>query len=243
MNIGLLGGTFDPIHRGHLAVARAAQQRFALKQIYFVTAAVPPHKPEKPITQFEHRYAMVALATAGQPAFLPSLLEAPRSTNVLQFRARREKAPAAPNYSISTVRKLKTQLGRSDKLFFILGIDAFLQIASWHEPEALLEEVEFVIASRPGSSMAAVAGALPPSLRPPAASLKPFTRQRPRGSLVLPGVALHLLENVNENVSSTQVRAAAAARRSLARYVTPEVADYIRKQHLYAESRHAGRRA
>lgn len=233
MNVGLLGGTFDPIHRGHLAVASAARSRFALKRIYFVPAAVPPHKPTHPITAFEHRYAMVVLATANEEGFVPSLLEAPRPTNVLQFRARAEREAPAPNYSISTVRRLKQQLGRSDKLFFILGVDAFLQIASWHEPEALLEEVEFIIVSRPGSSMAAIAGALPPSLRPPEAALKPFARQRPPGSLVLPGLALHLLEDVNVNISSTQVRAASAARRSITRYVTPEVAAYIRKQHLY----------
>jgi len=242
MNIGLFGGTFDPIHRGHLEVARAAAQRFALKQIHFVTAAVPPHKPGQPITDFEHRYAMVALATASEKTFFPSLLEAPRPSNVLRFHAKGE-SPTPPSYSISTVRRLKSTLGRSDKLFFILGVDAFLQIASWHEPEALLEEVGFIIASRPGSSMADVAAALPPSLRPPAAALKPFARQKPRGSLILPGLALHLLDDVNQNISSTQIRVAAAANRSLQRYVTPEVADYIRKQRLYRREAAASRRA
>jgi len=235
MNLGFFGGTFDPIHRGHLVVARAAQERFSLKQVYFVPSGVPPFKLAHPITEFEHRYAMVALAVAGEKTFVPSLLEAPRPTNVLHFQARSErgKPQPTPNYSISTVRRLRSIVGRSAKIFFIVGVDAFLQIASWREPEALLEEVEFVIASRPGSSMAQIAVALPPSIRPPAAALKPFSRRKPRGSLVLPGATLHLLDEINENVSSTQIRAAAANKRSLDRYLTPEVADYIRKLQLY----------
>ncbi len=232
MNLGFFGGTFDPIHRGHLVVARAAQERFSLKQVYFVPSGVPPFKLAHPVTEFEHRYAMVALAVAGEKTFVPSLLEAPRPTNVLQFQVR-GKAQPTPNYSISTVRRLRSIVGRSAKIYFIVGVDAFLQIASWREPEALLEEVEFVIASRPAFSMAQIAGALPPSIRPPTAALKPFSRQKPRGSLVLPGATLHLLDEVNENVSSTQIRAAAANKRSLDRYLAPEVADYVRKLQLY----------
>ena len=77
MNIGLLGGTFDPIHRGHIALARAALEKCKLSRIYFVTANVPPHKQLQPLSSFLHRYAMVALATAPEKAFVPSLLEAP----------------------------------------------------------------------------------------------------------------------------------------------------------------------
>ena len=76
MNIGLFGGTFDPIHRGHLALARAARERFKLTQILFVPASVPPHKQRKPLSPFLHRFAMVVLATATEKAFVPSLLEA-----------------------------------------------------------------------------------------------------------------------------------------------------------------------
>src|SRR5690349_23966536 len=77
MNVALFGGTFDPVHRGHIELARAAQQRFDLKQVHFVPANVPPHKPGAPLSAFEHRYAMLALATTDEKAFLPSLLEAP----------------------------------------------------------------------------------------------------------------------------------------------------------------------
>src|SRR2546426_10274260 len=77
MNIGLFGGTFDPIHHGHIALARAAKERFQLGCIYFVPANIPPHKQRQSITPFFHRYAMVVLATMGEKAFVPSLLEAP----------------------------------------------------------------------------------------------------------------------------------------------------------------------
>src|SRR5438309_2205926 len=119
MNVALFGGTFDPIHRGHLAIARAARERFALQRIYFVPADVPPHKLKQPITGFEHRYAMVALATAEEKDFVPSLLEAPpRYSNLLAFRGRDEREQSAPpaNYSIHTVRRLKRELPKNARL-------------------------------------------------------------------------------------------------------------------------------
>src|SRR5438067_8882936 len=148
MNIALFGGTFDPIHRGHLAIARAARTRFRLQRVYFVPADVPPHKQKQPVTAFEHRYAMVALAVAGEKEFIPSLLEAPpRHSKVLAFRSAQEREHAPANYSIHTVRRLKRELPKSAQLFFLIGIDAFLEIATWREPEALMEEVEFIVAA------------------------------------------------------------------------------------------------
>ncbi len=234
MNVAFFGGTFDPIHRGHLAIARAARKRFHLDRIYFVPADVPPHKQRQPVTPFEHRYAMVALATAAEKGFIPSLLEAPpRHSNVLAFRGRSEAAPPVPNYSIHTLRRLKQELPRKTRLFFLVGVDTFLDIAKWRQPEELLEEAEFIVAARPGYSLAEVAAALPASRRPPPGMLKTFARQTLPGSLVLPGVTLHLLGAVKENVSATQIRAAVQGKRSLARYVAPEVAEYITKLHLY----------
>lgn len=232
MNVGLFGGTFDPIHRGHRAVARAARDKFGLTKVFFVPAAVPPLKPGAPVATFEQRYAMVALATAGEKEFVPSLLEAPRGTNLLQFRNPKDARPA-PNYSISTVRKLRSMLRKNDKLFFIIGLDAFLQIANWREPEALLEEAEFIIASRPGFSMADVASALPAAMRPSAHATTVFRKQKAAGRIVLPGITLHLLAGIHQAVSSTAIRKAAAGKGSLERYVGPLVAEYIRKQKLY----------
>src|ERR1700727_2141284 len=121
MNLALFGGTFDPIHRGHLKVARAAAAHFGLKQVWFVPADIPPHKQKEPITLYEHRFAMTALAVAGEKDFIPSLLEAPEQN--VSTKERR------PSYSIETVRRVKKKLGKSDHLYFLIGMDAFKDIA------------------------------------------------------------------------------------------------------------------
>ena len=158
MNIALFGGTFDPIHRGHVIVARAAAAKFELKQVWFIPADIPPHKQKTPILSFYHRYAMVALALAGEKGFVPSLLEAPDPAT--------DGSRRKPSYSIDTVRRVKATLGKSDHLYFLIGMDAFKDIAKWHEAEALLGECDFIVAARPGYSLADVASSLPQKLRP-----------------------------------------------------------------------------
>jgi nicotinate-nucleotide adenylyltransferase len=222
MNIGLFGGSFDPIHRGHLALAQAAASRYSLRQVLFVPANVPPHKQKHPLTAFIHRYAMVALATQDERGFVPSLMEAPG-----------EPATGGANYSIDTVRRLKKMLKKSDRLFFLIGIDAFRDIAKWREARALLAECDFIVASRPGYSLRDVAESLPEELRPPAAVTRPFHKQPAKGDLVLPGVTLHLLEGVHHSISATAIREAAAHGKPLGRWLDPRVADYIRKHGLY----------
>src|SRR5438105_1669644 len=133
MNIALFGGTFDPIHRGHMALARAARDRFALKRILFVPASVPPHRQHQPAAPFVHRYAMVVLATTGEKEFIPSLLEAPGVVNIGTGKKAGQHAQAGANYSIDTIRRLKSSFGKSDRLFFLIGIDAFKDIAKWRE--------------------------------------------------------------------------------------------------------------
>ena len=199
MNVGLFGGTFDPIHRGHLAVARAARRRFRLDRIYFVPAHVPPHKQKRKLAPYRHRYAMVALATAGQAAFVPSRLE--------EAAAPARSREARPSYSIETVRRLKRQLARRDQLYFLIGADAFGDLATWRQPQALCREVEFIVAARPGFSLA-------------------------RAAAARPGARLHRL-SVRSPVSATQVRAAARRGKTLARLVPPAVAAYIGKHGLY----------
>jgi len=237
MNIGLFGGTFDPIHRGHLALARASQERFQLGRIYFVPAHTPPHK-RQPVAAFLHRYAMLVLATMEDKAFVPSLLEAPEAlAKVFASGKAVEQAPSGPNYSIDTVRRLKQTLKKSDRLFFLIGIDAFAEIAKWHQSEALFRECEFIVASRPGYSLADVANALPESLRPAAAVTKPFARQPAKGDLVLSGATVHLLDNVRLPISATAIREAVAAGKPLGKFVSPAVADYIKKMGLYKSGR------
>jgi nicotinate-nucleotide adenylyltransferase len=232
MNIGLFSGTFDPIHRGHLALALAAKERFSLGRIYFVPTGNPPHKQKQPLAAFADRYAMVALATMGEKTFLPSLLEAPGTPAAVVGG---KKGPATPevNYSIDTVQRLKQMLKKADRLFFLIGIDAFNDIAKWHQAEALFRECPFIVASRPGYSLADVANALPERLRPKAAVTKPFAKQPATGDLVLPGATIHLLDGVRQNVSATAIREAVSSKRSLAKFVDAAVGEYIRKMGLY----------
>jgi len=228
MNIGLFGGTFDPVHRGHLALARAAMERCKLHRIHFVPANIPPHKQRQPLSPFVHRFAMLALATAPEKAFVPSLLEAPEE-GARTRKDRQEK----PNYTIDTVRRLKQSCKAADKLFLLIGMDAFADIAKWHQAEALFRECEFVVASRPGYSLADVANALPESLRPRAEVTRPFQKQAAAGDLVLPGVTIHLLPDLRQPASATAIRQAAAAGKALGRFVDETVAEYIRKMGLY----------
>ena len=221
MNVGLFGGTFDPIHRGHLAVARAAQQQFGLKQVLFIPASVPPHKRAQGITAYSHRYAMVALAVAEEKSFIPSNIESG------------EDGDAGPSYTIETLRRLRQHMKRADRLFFIIGIDAFLDIAKWREPEAVMRAAELIVVSRPGFSLADVGAALPESIRPKEAVTKAFAKHPATGDLALGDITLHLLADVAEKISATQIRQAARTGRKLDSLVGPAVADYIRKTGLY----------
>jgi len=219
MKIALFGGTFDPVHLGHLAVARAAAEKFGLGRVYFVPADLPPHKQKRKLTDFQHRFAMLALATADDPRFVPSLLDS---------------HTGHPNYSINTVRRLRSTLKKTDKLYFLIGIDAFKDISSWRQPVELLSEVEFIVVSRPGHSLADVGRALPESLRPTDLMLRTMRRQQAEGTIALMGATIHLLGAVREKVSSTQIRAAAnKSIKQLSRYVPPLVAEYIKKENLY----------
>ncbi len=225
MNLALFGGTFDPIHRGHVVVARAAAAKFQLKQILFVPADIPPHKLKTPITAYYHRYAMISLALAGEKDFVPSLLEAPEVNHDSHDRR--------PSYSLETVRRVKKNLGKSDHLYFLIGMDAFKDIATWYKPEELLAECDFIVAARPGYSLADVASSLPQKLRPNAAVTKLFRKEKMIGPLVLPGATLHMLPETHENVSATQIRAAVDRGGALKRLVPDAVAEYIHKEHLY----------
>jgi nicotinate-nucleotide adenylyltransferase len=138
LRIGILGGTFDPVHNGHLAVARAARRRYRLDVVYFIPCGLPPHKPRRRLSPFLHRFAMVALACAGEPGFAPSLLEAGAD---LQGRQ--------TSYSIDTLRRLRRLAPRA-KLYFILGADAFLDLPKWKNVRQLARLCEFIVATRPG---------------------------------------------------------------------------------------------
>ena len=225
MNVAIFGGTFDPVHRGHLTVARAAQKAYKLGRIYFVPADIQPLKQHQPTAPFHHRLAMLALATRDEKTFLPSLMEAPT-----------EEVRGAPSFTIDTVRRFRALLPKSDRLFFLSGIDSFLTIGNWREPEALLREVEFIVVSRPGFSLADVARALPESLRPKEEVTRQFRHQPPTCDLAIGGVTLHLLAGVEEKVSATRIRSTLARGRGVSGFLDDAVAAYIAKMHLYKQS-------
>jgi nicotinate-nucleotide adenylyltransferase len=233
MNIGLFGGTFDPIHKGHLALARAAKAQFNLGRIEFVPSHIPPHKSQQPTASYFHRYAMVALATMSEKVFVPSLLEAPDIESLNSGSRPPQDRKKAPNYSIDTVLRIKKTLKKADRLFFLIGIDAFKDISKWYQPEDLFRECEFIVGSRPGYSLADVANALPEKLRPKAATTKLFAKQPATGDLALVGATLHLLVDLHEEASATAIRQAVKAKRPLVKFLDPAVAEYIRKNGLY----------
>jgi nicotinate-nucleotide adenylyltransferase len=212
VNVALFGGTFDPVHCGHLTAAEEAQRAFALGRIEFVPASHPPHKLDRPLAAFEHRYAMVALACAGKREFAASLLESP------------EESRGMPNFSLETVQRARRRLAASDKLYFLLGADAFLDLPHWHEWKALLDAVDFILVSRPGFPLAEIARVIPTELRagPESAS-----------SIALRRSAVHLLTTVKADVSSSEIRRLVSEGKSLAGLVPDAVADYIEKQGLY----------
>ena len=135
MNIGVLGGTFDPIHLGHLVVAEEVRARLDLAEILFVPAGQPWLKVNSPILAAEHRVQMVRLALGGKPYFKLSTMEIER---------------AGPSYTIDTLAELKGQLGAEDKLFFILGWDNLAQLPQWQEPSRLVKMCHLVAVPRVG---------------------------------------------------------------------------------------------
>jgi nicotinate-nucleotide adenylyltransferase len=133
LRIALFGGTFDPIHNGHLTIAREAARQFSLDRVLFIPASKPPHKSGVTQTPYEHRYRMVELALEGEPLFQPSRLE----------------ASAQNSYSIETIGRVRVSLG-SHELFFLIGSDAFAEIRTWHRWREVVTSVDFIVVSRPG---------------------------------------------------------------------------------------------
>jgi len=132
--LGIMGGTFDPIHLGHLVAAEAAREQFHLEQVLFVPARLPPHKQDREVTPAEHRHAMVLLATANHPRFVVSRLELDRP---------------GPSYTVDTLRHLRTTHLRAT-LYFITGADALLELDTWKDPDELLRLCCMIAVSRPG---------------------------------------------------------------------------------------------
>lgn len=138
MRIALFGGSFDPPHRGHMAIARAAADRFALNQVLFAPVGLQPLKPQTTGATFEERLAMTTLACMGDLRFTPSTIDAARPDGL-------------PNYTIDTLRLLHQSMPDA-QIFNLIGADSFLSLARWRDPHQLLELAEWIVVSRPGYS-------------------------------------------------------------------------------------------
>jgi nicotinate-nucleotide adenylyltransferase len=216
--IGILGGTFDPIHYGHLRLAEEMLELAHLRQIRFIPAGTPPHR-EAPQVSARHRSAMVQLAIADQPSFVLDEREVDR---------------ASPCYTVDTLRELRAELGAAQPLCLLMGGDAFLQLHTWHEWERLFELAHIVVGSRPGFTLEDRIHTAPPALRSHyqqrlcyAAALS----QQPSGGIA--ELAIPELE-----ISATLIRSRVAENRSI-RYLLPNaVADYIHQHHLYQHAKY-----
>ena len=182
MKTAIFGGTFNPVHTAHLAMARAAADAFALDRVLFIPAGNPPHKETS--TPYQHRFRMVELACAADPRFVASRIEEGNQKS----------------YSIHTIERVKAS---GDQVYFIIGSDAFAEIATWYRWEDVLREVEFIVVSRPGHAIIAP-----------------------------PGARMHRLDTVELPVSSSEIRRA-LARGESPEVVPQPVLQYIAANGLY----------
>lgn len=209
--IGIMGGTFDPIHAGHLDVARASADALHLDHVRLLPSNIPPHRRE-PGTSPLHRFAMVALAAQTDPRFVADDAELLRE---------------GPSYAADTLRHLGQQGFKPEQLFFLTGADAFAEIATWKDYPALLNLAHFVVCARPGHAVGLVRGLLP-ALQERMVDAHDFTDGG--------GTRVILLDAHTADVSSTAVREALAGGDTdiaLRGLVPPAVFDHIRRHGLY----------
>ena len=211
--VGILGGTFDPIHYGHLRLAEEMLELANLRQILFIPAGMPPHR-DSPQVAAQHRSAMVQLAIADQPAFILDDREVKRN---------------APCYTVDTLRELRAEYGAAQPLCLLMGGDAFLQLHTWHEWEQLFELAHIVVGYRPGFTLEERTHSTTATLRQhyqQRLCTADALSQHPYGGIV--ELAIPKLE-----ISATLIRSRVAENRTI-RYLLPNaVANYIHQHHLY----------
>jgi len=222
MKLGLLGGSFNPVHHGHLAIARQTREALGLDQILFIPTNHPPHKPNGSLAPAQDRYEMVRLAIASDPSLAISDVEIRRP---------------GKSYSIDTIRLLQQEHGAWTQLFFLIGLDAFLDFPSWREPLTLLELCPFVVLSRPGLSFRSLStmALLPPI---PQTSLADLDAGRISQLEVSLGTQrLTYLQLPPCTVSASDIRSRIRRGLSVANLLPPLVESYILQHHLYQEDR------
>jgi nicotinate-nucleotide adenylyltransferase len=207
MRLGLFGGTFDPIHCGHLDVAQAARQQLGLDVVWLIPSRLPPHRTP-PHASAAHRFAMVSLAVQDQEGLLACDVEI--------------ESPG-PSYTSDTLTRLEQRGVDLRSAFLILGADAFRDIAVWRDYPRVLDRTHFVAVSRPGLSATALPAALPALAN----------RMRRCPCEIPPRPSILLVDAETSPVSSTDVRQARAARRPLDGLLPPAVAHHIVRHDLY----------
>ena len=209
--LGLLGGTFDPIHVGHVAAARAARTRLGLDRVLLLPSNVPPHRPQ-PLVSVPHRFAMVALAVAGEDGLEASDLELT--------------APG-PSYTAATLQRLHERGYRASQLFFVIGADAFAEIDTWRDYPRFLEDAAFVVVNRGARSALDMPATVPSiaSRMVPVDERWEVSRDASRSVL--------LLDDAMPAVSSTGIRARVNEGHSIAGLVPALVEAHILKHRLY----------
>jgi nicotinate-nucleotide adenylyltransferase len=225
MRVAFFGGTFDPPHCGHLAIAHATASRLQLDQVLFAPVGAQPHKVNGPApASFGDRVEMVRLAIADYPRFQLSLIDAPRDDG-------------KPNYTLHTLQQLRTTLDPEDELFCLLGADSFLTLPKWYHAAELLFVCDFIVAGRPGFSLDQLAPTLPPEVRlarlpePQGVNSVLFTLATEDSTR--PHSRLYLLPDLQEDVSATQIRAALANGADDETVVPSTVVAYIQAHGLY----------
>jgi nicotinate-nucleotide adenylyltransferase len=210
MRIGLLGGTFDPVHRGHLDIAHAARERLSLDVVWLVPARTPPHRAQ-PRASAAHRFAMVAQAVADQEGLLASDIEMDAE---------------GPSYTVTTLERLAARGLPAEALFVILGADAFADLPSWKAYPAILDRAHFVVVSRGGVEASTVLSQEP--------ALASRTWEIACGPP--PGPSIFFIDAPTARVSSTAVRQALATGASVTELVPPAVAAHIARHQLYGHA-------
>lgn len=215
--IGVFGGTFNPIHNGHLAAAEEVRLRLKLDMILFVPSSLPPHKHEEALPTAEHRLEMVRLAIAGNAHFALSDIEIQRG---------------GKSYTIDTIEALR-QAWSDAELFFITGIDAFLDIQTWYQWRKLLSLCHFVVIARPGYHFVDLVRL--DFLNSAAGELLKIDQGAVPGAIVSAGAFSIYLENLPlHDISSTEIRTAAKQGKDIKYFLPDTVLTYIIKKRLYA---------
>jgi nicotinate-nucleotide adenylyltransferase len=219
--VGLYGGTFDPVHTGHIEIGRRLLELFALDEFWFIPAHVAPHKRGAKVSSPFHRYAMLALATRRDPRLLINTIELD--------------APEKP-YTIDTLARLLDEARQSTAtLFFVMGADSWMEIATWREWERLLQLTNHIVVTRPGYELSAAH--VTPQIRERIVDLRMLGDTEVEQRIVACDDAkIYFTDVVEMNVSATAIRRAAQQdKQNLDQLVSPPVADYIRKYKLYED--------